>query len=91
MMGVRAGGRSDTAKSAIACMLSGLLVGEAARRKAVLQKLTGHTMGAKPRFLFSLGGHSKQAGDERDLSDDVPLSHPMHLALPHHVQALVSV
>ena len=29
-------------------------------------------MGVKLRFLLSLGGHSKQASDERDLPHDVP-------------------
>jgi hypothetical protein len=37
---------------------------------AVLQKLRVNTMGVKPHFLLSLGGHSKQAGDERDLTLD---------------------
>jgi len=33
-------------------------------------------MDVKPHSLFHLGGHSKQAGDERDLSPDVPFSTP---------------
>ena len=32
-------------------------------------------MGVKLRFLLSLGGHSKQARDERDLPHDVPFFH----------------
>ena len=36
-------------------------------------------MGVKPHFLFSLGRHSKQAADERDLTGDVPFFHTMHL------------
>src|SRR5207302_7942790 len=43
----------------------------------------GNTMGVKPHFLFSLGGHSKQAGDERDLPCDVPFFHSMRLSFPN--------
>ena len=56
----------------------------------VLQKLSGNTTGVKLHFLFHLGGHSKQAGDERYLSHDVPFFHPMHLSLPNHVHPLIS-
>jgi hypothetical protein len=37
-------------------------------------------MGVKPPFLFSLGGHSKQAGDEQDLP--VMLSFPLQASVP---------
>jgi hypothetical protein len=48
-------------------------------------------MRVKPHFLFSLGGHSKQAGDERDLPQDVSFFHATHLPFPHHVHDLVSL
>ncbi len=51
----------------------------------------GNTMGVKLRFLLSLGGHSKQAGDERDLPHDVPFFHATHLPFPDHVHHLVSL
>ena len=38
-------------------------------------------MSVKPPFLLSLGGHSKQAGDERDLTQDVPLVQRLAFAL----------
>jgi len=57
----------------------------------VLQKRTGDTMGVKPHFLFSLDRHSKQAGDERNLTGDVPFFHTMHLPLPNHVHTLISL
>jgi hypothetical protein len=43
----------------------------------------------KAHLLFSLGGHSKQAGDERNLILDVSLPHPSDLSLPDHVHDLV--
>ena len=53
-------------------------------------KNTGrNAMGVKSHLLFSLGGHSKQAGDERNLPCDVPLVHPLHLSLPKHVHGFV--
>jgi hypothetical protein len=42
-------------------------------------------MGVKSRFLLSLGGHSKQAGDERNLPQNVPFFDASHLPLPDHV------
>jgi hypothetical protein len=45
----------------------------------------------KPRFLFSLGSHSKQVGDEGDLSADVSFAHPSDLSLTKHVHHLVSL
>ena len=45
----------------------------------------------KPRFLFSLDSHSKQVGDESDLSADVSFAHPFDLSLPDHVHHLVSL
>ena len=48
-------------------------------------------MGVKFRFLFRLGGYSKQAGDERDLTYNVSFFHPTHLPLAKHVHALVSL
>ena len=48
-------------------------------------------MGRKLPFLLSLGRHSKQAGDEGNLSHDVPFFHPMHLSLPNHVHTLISL
>ena len=40
-------------------------------------------------FLLSLGGHSKQAGDEGHLPGDVAFDHAMHLPLADHMHALV--
>ena len=51
----------------------------------------GNTIGVKPRFLLSLGCHSKQAGDERDLPHDVPFFHTTHLPFPHHIHDLISL
>jgi hypothetical protein len=48
-------------------------------------------MGVQPCLLFSLGGHSKQAGDEGDLLGAVSLSHAVHLPFPHHVHDLISL
>ncbi len=48
-------------------------------------------MGVKPYLLLSLGGHAKQAGDERHLSNDVPFFYTMHLSLPNDVQTLISL
>src|SRR5438445_4788286 len=52
-----------------------LFLGETTRKRAVLQKLMGNTMGVKPHLLLRLGGHSKQAGDECNLPHDVPFFH----------------
>ena len=38
---------------------------------------------------LSLGGHSKQARDERNLPPDVPLRYALHLPFPNHVHDLV--
>ena len=48
-------------------------------------------MGVKPPFLFSLGRHSQQASDERNLPHDVSFFHTTHLPFPHHVHHLVSL
>ena len=48
-------------------------------------------MGVKPHYLLSLDCHSKQAGDERDLTHDVPLFDASHLPFPDHVHHLVSL
>ncbi len=48
-------------------------------------------MGVKTRYLLSLDCHSKQAGDERDLSYDVPFFDAKHLPFPHHVHDLISL
>jgi hypothetical protein len=45
----------------------------------------------KAHLLFSLGGYSKQAGDEGDLILAVSLPHPSDLSLPDHVHDLVSL
>jgi len=41
--------------------------------------------------LLSLGGHSKQGGDEGDLTSDVSFPHTVHLSLPNHVHGFVSL
>lgn len=41
--------------------------------------------------MLSLGSHSKQAGDERHLTHDVPLFYTAHLPFPHHVHHLISL
>ena len=48
-------------------------------------------MGVKPRFLLSLGNHSKEAGDEGDLPQNVPFFDASHLPFPHHVHDLISL
>jgi len=49
----------------------------------------------EPSHLLSvtvvLDRHSKQAGDERNLTGDVPFFHTMHLPLPNHVHPLISL
>jgi hypothetical protein len=40
-------------------------------------------MGVKSPFLFSLSCHSKEVGDERNLSQDV--------SFPHHVHHLLAL
>jgi hypothetical protein len=51
----------------------------------------GNTMGVRPCFLLSLGGHSKQAGDEHNLPQDVPFFHATYLPFPDHVHDLVAL
>jgi hypothetical protein len=48
-------------------------------------------MGVKSHFLFSLGGHSKQAGNERNLPCDVHFYHASHLPLPNHIHPLITL
>ena len=48
-------------------------------------------MGVKSHFLFSLGGSSKEAGDQRHLSIHVPLASALYLPLPSHVHDLISL
>src|SRR6185437_6521211 len=43
------------------------------------------------RLLFRLGCHSKQAGNECDLTGDGPLFHASHLPFPDHVHHLVAL
>ena len=50
-----------------------------------MQKLTGEHDGCAAYLLFSLGGYSKQAGDERDLPGEVSFVHSLHLSFPKHV------
>jgi hypothetical protein len=57
----------------------------------VLQKLTGGHDGREALPLLSLGGHSKQAGDEHHLPQDVPFFDTAHLSFPHHVHPLISL
>ena len=57
--------------------------------RAVLQKLSGEHDGRDAPFLLSLGCHSKQVGDERDLPQNVPFLHGTHLPLPDHVHGLI--
>lgn len=48
-------------------------------------------MGVKEHFLFSLGRHSKQAGDGGDLAEDISFAHPLDLPFPplvHHLESL---
>jgi hypothetical protein len=49
----------------------------------VLQKISGHTVGMQLLSLLGLGRHSKEAGDEGDLSADVCFAHPSDLSLAH--------
>ena len=48
-------------------------------------------MDVKPHLLLSLGGHSKQGGDERDLPQDVSFFHTTPLPFPEHVHHLVAL
>jgi len=59
-------------------------------KTAVLQKISlERTEHEDPSFLLSLGCHSKQAGDEGDLTSEVAFGHALHLPLADHVHALV--
>lgn len=60
--------------------------------QAVLQRFTREdAMGVKSHFLLRLGNQSKQAGNEGNLSRNVPFFHPMHLSLANHMYTLVSL
>jgi len=48
-------------------------------------------MGVQLACLLSLGGHSKQARDERHLPHDISLFPSVHLPLAKHVHHLVSL
>ena len=50
--------------------------------KVLLQQLSGEHDGRDVPFLLSLGGHSKEAGDTGDLSQDVSFFHATHLSFP---------
>lgn len=75
------------------CLLIGITENAQQERKQGLccKNSQRNTMGGKTHFLFSLGGHSEQASDERNLMCDVPFFHPMHLPLAKHVHTLVSM
>ena len=47
-------------------------------------------MGEKFHLLFSLGCHSKQAGDERNLPHTVPFCDAAQLPFPSHVHDLIA-
>lgn len=48
-------------------------------------------MGGRSRFLFSLGYHSKQAGNEPGLMLAVSFVYSLHLLFPNHVPHLVAL
>jgi len=48
-------------------------------------------MGVTSRFQLRLGNQSKQAGDEGNLSRNVPFFYPMYLSLPNHIHTLISL
>ena len=48
-------------------------------------------MGVKFHFFFSLGCHSKQAGDKRHLPHTVPIFDAAHLPFPDHVHDLIAL
>jgi hypothetical protein len=50
-----------------------------------------NVMGVKPHLLFSIGCYSKQAGDERHLTHDVPFSHATYLTRPPHVHGFIAL
>ena len=51
----------------------------------------GKTMVVKSRFWLRLDNQSKQAGNEGNLSRDVPFFHPVHLPLANHIHTLISL
>src|SRR6266566_1972461 len=57
----------------------------------VLQKIRGEHDGYEASLVLSLGGHSKQVGDEGDLPQNVSFFHTAHLPFPDHVHHLVSL
>ena len=71
--------------------LAGIKARFVACLSAVLQKLTGGHDGREASLLLSLGCHSKQASDERNLPQDVPFFHTIPLSLPNDVHTLLSL
>ena len=58
---------------------------------ALVQKLAEEHDGREAStFLFNLGSHFKQAGDEGCLTWPVSFVHPLHLSFPNHVHGLIS-
>ena len=55
----------------------------------MLQKRWENTGDVESLFLFSLDSHSKQVGDEGDLSADVSFAHLPDLSLANHVHHLI--
>ena len=53
------------------------------------QKLWEKMRDVTPRYLFSLGSHSKQVGDEGGLPADVSFFYIVYLSLPHHIHHLI--
>ena len=47
--------------------------------------------GVEDCILLSLGGHSKQGGDECHLTPDVSFLHALYLPLPHHMHRFISL
>jgi hypothetical protein len=45
----------------------------------------------RKHLLFSLGGHSKYAGDERDLPFDFVPGHSLNLSLANHVHCFIAM
>ncbi len=57
----------------------------------VAKTLGGARWARKLSFLLSLSRHSKQAGDEGDLPNDVSFAYTSDLSLANHVHDLVSL
>jgi len=53
------------------------------------KKSRDNTMDVLLLLLLGLSRHSKQAGDEGDLPDDVSFTHASHLSLAKHVHHLI--